>query len=136
MAAQPVKCLGGDYIGNGGIHFGALWSGPKADKFQGISFSMPKKKYAPSEIVKLTELGQEQAKSFLGASVAAGAGALLFGGIGLVAGALAGGNKHNTMAAIEFADGKKAAFSIDPNNKPYICLKLYALEKGLIQHGF
>lgn len=136
MAAQPIKCIGGDFIGNGGLHFGVLWSGPKAEKFDGFSFSTPEKRYAPSELTKLSEIGQEQAKSFLGASVAAGAGALLFGGIGLVAGALAGGNKHNTIAAVEFSDGKKAAFPIDPNCKPYMCLKLYALEKKIIQHAF
>ncbi|MGF1645073.1 MAG: hypothetical protein ACFCUJ_15655 [Thiotrichales bacterium] len=130
MATQPFKCVGGDFIGDGGIQFGVLWSGPVADKFHGISFSMPKKKYTPSEVVKMTEMGQEQTKSFLGASIAAGAGALLFGGVGLIAGALAGGNKHNTFVGVEFSDGKKAAFSIDPNNRPYICLKLYALEKG------
>lgn len=136
MAAQPIKCIGGDFIGSGDIHFGVLWLGPKADKFQGFSFSMPKQRYAPSDVVKLTEMGQEQVKSFLGASVAAGAGALLLGGIGLVAGALAGGNKHNSLVAVEFADGKKAAFSIDPSNKPYICFKLYALERGLVEHAF
>lgn len=136
MATLPIKCIGGDFLGGGGLRFGVLWSGPKADKFDGFGFSTPKKRYAPSDLVKLSEIGQEQAKSFLGASVAAGAGALLFGGIGLLAGALAGGNKHNTIAAVEFSDGKKAAFSIDPNCKPYMCLKLYALEKQIVQHAF
>lgn len=136
MATQPIKCVGGDFMGNGGIRFGILWWGPSANKFQGMTFSTPKKKYKATEIVRLTEMGQEQAKSFLGAAAAAGAGALLFGGIGLIAGALAGGNKHKILVASEFSDGKKAAFFIDPQNKPYICLKLYALEKGLVQHSF
>ncbi|MBM3299782.1 MAG: hypothetical protein FJ279_09035 [Planctomycetes bacterium] len=136
MAGIPLKCIGGDFVGNGAIHIGVLWSGPKSDKFQGLSFSTPKKEYAPGDLVKLTELQQEQAKSFLGASMAAGVGALLFGGVGLVAGALAGGNKQRTIVAVEFSDGKKAAFSVSPDDKAYMCLKLYALEKGVVQHRF
>ena len=136
MAAKLIECIGGDYSGKGGIRFGALWTGPKARKFKGISFSQPKKNYSPSEVIKLEEMGQEQAKSFIGASAAPGADIPFFYGIGFVVDALAGGKKHKTIVAVEFADGKKAAFSIDPNNEPYVCLKLYAIENGLIKHGF
>ena len=128
--------LAGTTLEKGGIRFGALWTGPKARKFKGISFSKPKKKYSPSEVIKLAEMGQEQAKSFKGPSAAPGADVPFFYGIGLLVDALAGGNKHKTIVAVEFADGRKAAFSIDPNNKPYACLKLYAIENGLIEHGF
>ena len=136
MAAKPVALVGGDFVGNGAIHFGVLWSGPQADKFHGVSFKTPKVKYAPADVVKLSELGQEQVKSFLGASVTAAAGALFLGGIGLIAGALAGGNKRNTIAAIEFSDGRKCAFSIDPTDRVYMCLKLFAIENRLLQHSF
>ena len=136
MAAQQFDCIGGDFIGRGGLRFGVLWTGPRAGKFKGFKFSKPRKKYSHKEVVKVTEISQEQAKSFLGASAAAGAGALLLGGIGLVAGALAGGNKHRVIVGVEFKDGKKAAFSINPKNKPYACLKLFASKKGLLQHSF
>ena len=135
-AVQPIDCIGGDFIGKGSLRFGVLWFGPSPRKFKGFKFSKPRKRYSRSDVVKVTEMGQEQAKSFVGASAAAGAGALLLGGIGLVAGALAGGNKHKIIVGVEFADGKKAAFSIKPNNKPYACLKLYAIKKNLLEHSF
>lgn len=136
MANQPVKVVGGDFTGACYIKFGVLWSGPQAAKFGGICFATPKTEYSPSDVVRVKELQQEQCKSFLGASVAAGAGAMLLGPVGLLAGALAGGNRQSTVVGVEFSDGRKVLISINPNNKPYQCMKLFAIEKNIVEHSF
>ena len=130
------KSVGGEFSGGCDIRIGVLWTGPKAKKFKGIRTFKPKTNYTPSEIVSVKEMGREQVKSFLGSAVGAGAGTLLFGGIGLVAGALAGGNRNKTLVAVEFSDGKKIAFLVKQNDKLYQCLKLFASEKQMMEYSF
>ena len=133
MPGMPINCAGGDFVGKGTLDIGALWTGPKASKFNGFTFARPKTRYTASDVISLTELRQEQGKSFAGTAVAAGAGALLFGGIGLLAGALGGGNTSHTVVAVRFRDGKTVVFSIDSQDKAFMCLKLYSLENDLIR---
>jgi hypothetical protein len=136
MLSKTVKVVGGDFVGTGAIHYGILWLGPKANKFQGITLKKPKKNYRPDDVVKFSELQNEQAKSFLGSALSAAVGAALFGRIGLVAGALAGGNTHKIIAAVEFSDGNKVDFTTDLNDQAYSCLKLYAVKNMIISNNF
>lgn len=132
MANGIVQCVGGHYIGRASIQSGISLTGAKASKFTGLTFTQPKQRYLPHDIVRLTEMQYEQAKSFAGTAAAAGAGVLLFGGIGLLAGALAGGKKQLVIVVLDFFDGKQVAFATPANDYAYLCLKLYAIENDLV----
>ena len=58
--------------------------------------------------------------------------ALGSGGIGLLAGALAGGKKQLVIVLLDFFDGKQVAFATPANDYAYLCLKLYAIENDLV----
>ena len=74
MANGIVQCVGGHYIGRATIQSGTSLTGAKASKFTGFTFAQPKHRYLPHDIIRLTEMQYEQAKSFAGTAAAAGAG--------------------------------------------------------------
>lgn len=138
MATQQAKCVDGDYTGWCSIHVGFLWfTDPKASKFQGLSFSMPKMKYAPSEIVKLSELRQKPNYSLGSASFFA---SMITKGATVAAADLLAKNrkieKMPPVVAVEFADGKKVRFLLDQHDKAYKCFRLYAVERKVVESGF
>jgi len=59
------------------------------------------------DIERVELMTEESKKKFLGAAGLGVAGGLLFGPVGLVAGALAGGNKKETCFACYLKNGKK-----------------------------
>lgn len=64
--------------------------------------------------VRIEQLTSENSKSMGGAAVAGIAGGLLLGPAGLIAGALAGGNKQLVSFVVEFEDGQKAVAQAHP----------------------
>lgn len=135
-----ANAIAGDYTGKTQICTGVLWSGPKADKFQGIDFLASKitgltsgVKYEPSQVKRVIQLSTESTKSFAGSAMAGLAGGLLLGGAGLVAGALAGGKKSLLKIGIEFNDGCKVILEQTSDDKPLQCLLLFAREKGILE---
>ena len=70
------------------------------------------------------EMSPEKTKSFLGSAGGALVGGALLGGVGLVAGALAGGNKKKIIFAAKFKDGRK--FVGTTNSKTFVELKAAA----------
>jgi hypothetical protein len=64
-------------------------------------------KYPKSKIVSLEVSGGEQTKQISGTAAGALVGGVLLGGFGVLVGALAGGNKNQTIFAVAFSDGKK-----------------------------
>lgn len=134
-----ANAVAGDYYGKTSICTGMLWSGPKAEKFQGIDFLASKitglasgVKYEPSQIKRVIQLSSESSKSFAGSAMTGLAGGLLLGGAGLIAGALAGGRKSMQKIGIEFSDGCKVILEQTSDDKPLQCLLLFAREKGII----
>jgi len=64
-------------------------------------------KVPTSEIVALEQIGQDSGKSFVGSAAGAIAGGLLLGGIGIVAGGLAGGNRNAVTFRLALRDGRE-----------------------------
>ncbi len=58
--------------------------------------------HVPFESIKVEVLDEEKSKSFLGSAGVGLVGAALLGPLGLVAGALAGGNKHVAVFGLTF----------------------------------
>ena len=127
-----AKAIGGDFMGSVIISIGALWTGPKASKFKSLSLNKPNAKYTLDDIESVQEMSYEVAKSFAASAVGAGAGMLVLGGFGLVAGAIvSGNNKRKVVTSIKFKDGRHVVFAIKPDDKPYQCLKLAAVENKI-----
>jgi hypothetical protein len=133
-----ANAVAGDYLGKNNICIGVLWSGPKAEKFDGIDFMVAKftglasgVKYAPYQLKRVIQLSSESSVS--GSAMTGLAGGLLFGGAGLIAGALAGGRKSILKIGIEFDDGRKVVLEQTPDNKALQCLLLFAREKGILE---
>jgi hypothetical protein len=68
-----------------------------------------------SEIIALEIINQETGKSFGGAAAAAIAGGLLLGGIGALAGGLAGGNRNAVTFKLGLRDGRALLGTAKPN---------------------
>ncbi len=77
-------------------------------------------KWEPFEVVHAAEfaalevVGQVSGKSFGGAAVAGIAGGLLLGGVGAVAGVLAGGNQDAVTFDLKLRDGRRVLGSANP----------------------
>jgi len=110
MPFYQVKVLGGDFkaryvlIKTGGI---------RAERFKSIkglraassSFSK-KEKFISRDISDVQILTNENSTSVLGKAAWAAAGTALLGGVGLLAGALGGGNKSIAQALVSLTDGR------------------------------
>ena len=72
-------------------------------------------KVPTAEIVSLEAVGHESGKSFGGAAAAALAGGLLLGGIGVLAGGLAGGNRDAVTFKLGLRDGRALMGTAKPN---------------------
>lgn len=64
-----------------------------------------------SEIERVTEVTHENSRSVLAKIGWAAAGGLAFGGGGLIAGALIGGNRSAVVLAVKLSDGRFCCFS-------------------------
>lgn len=67
----------------------------------------------PVQISSANVLTEQNKKSFLGKVAGGALGAFVFGGVGLIAGALAAGNKKNVLALISLKDGRSCAIEMD-----------------------
>lgn len=77
----------------------------------------------PGNILNITQITEENKSSFLGKAGWGIVGGLALGGIGALAGVLAGGNKKEVTIALEMKTGEKIMVTVDP-----VTLKfLYAL---------
>jgi len=72
-----------------------------------LEVASPREEVPASEVASLAVVGQATGKSFGGAAVAGLAGGLLLGPVGLVAGALAGGNKDAVTFELTLRDGRR-----------------------------
>ncbi|WP_435952748.1 hypothetical protein [Dryocola sp. BD626] len=72
------------------------------------SFLGGNQKYPKSKIASLEVSGGAKGKNVAGTAGGALVGGVLLGGFGVLVGALAGGNKNQTIFAVEFNDGKKS----------------------------
>ncbi|WP_138438594.1 hypothetical protein [Marinobacter alexandrii] len=115
------------------VHAGDFDTARKA-RFVSDSFSMPKinkftgaDMYLPEQ-VKTLEMASEESVKRIGGTAGWGlVGVTLFGGIGLLAGLLAGGRGKDVTFVIVFEDGKKALCTAD--SKMYTKMQA-ALMKG------
>jgi len=62
---------------------------------------------ARAQVASVEEINQENSASVLGKAAWGAAGAALLGPVGLLAGALAGGNRQLSVLAIEFKDERR-----------------------------
>jgi len=74
----------------------------------------PSESVHAAEIASLEAVGQASGKSFGGSAAAGLAGGLLLGPVGLVAGALAGGNKNAVTFQLTLRDGRRVLGSAKP----------------------
>jgi hypothetical protein len=79
-----------------------------------LSMESMHEKIHASEIASLEVVGQATGKSFGGSAAAGLAGGLLLGPVGLVAGALAGGNKDAVTFQLTLRDGRRVLGSAKP----------------------
>ena len=98
-----MKVLSGDFGKNKQAAFGAA-TGKLA--ISGGFFSS--QVYTVDQIEMLEEVSEENKASVAGKLGWGAAGAVAFGGLGLLAGVLAGGNRNKVVFAVQFKDGKRA----------------------------
>ena len=127
------KIVAGDYEGSVEIKIGALWSGPKAEKFKGLRVKSGTT-YAPKDLMRVVHLNEESSTSFLGGAVRGVAGALLLGGVGAIAGVFsASGKSKIVLYGLELIDGKKFIISCSHKDKAFMCLLAYAKEQDIFK---
>ena len=102
-----IKIIAGDCPHNGYAIVEKGWSGkPKALK---VSRGWWRNTvYQPKHIVSVEQVDKNNHTSILGKAGWGAVGAVALGPLGLIAGALGGGNRSTTIVAIEFVDGKRA----------------------------
>lgn len=79
-----------------------------------LELGSPREELPVSEIASLQVVGQVSGKSFGGAAAAGIVGGLLLGGVGAVAGVLAGGNKNAVTFELTLRDGRRLLGSATP----------------------
>ena len=94
----------------------------RAERFKSINGLKPvgstfskKEKFTPQDISDVQLLTNENSTSVLGKAAWAAAGTALLGGVGLLAGALGGGNKSTSQALVTLADDR--SFLIEGKSK-------------------
>lgn len=98
-----LNFFAGDYTGK---H--TLWR-----NFKGKDLLGPGKKLKLADIAEFEVITEENVKKFGGTLGTAAVGGLLFGGAGAVVGALAGGNKNESVVEIRCFDGTKGLARAD-----------------------
>jgi len=87
---------------------------PAGSPMRSLSIDSPYEVVHAAEITSLEIVSQASGKSFGGAAAAGIAGGLLLGGVGAIAGVLAGGNKDAVTFQITLRDGRKVLGSAKP----------------------
>jgi len=87
---------------------------PPGTGMRSLRVENPHESIHASEIASLEVVAQASGKSFGGAAAAGIAGGLLLGGVGALAGVLAGGNKDSVTFQLTFRDGRKLIGSAKP----------------------
>jgi hypothetical protein len=64
--------------------------------------------YKSDDFLSVTQINQQNQTSIMAKLGWGGIGALALGPLGMIAGALGGGNKSTAVVAVEFKDGKRA----------------------------
>jgi uncharacterized membrane protein len=109
-----ITVLAGDWHKDGGVVIRrSLFGKPKALWMPTSTFrheSIPVTQVGSVELVT-----EDNKASVLGKAAWGAAGGLLLGPLGLVVGALAGGNKRVRLASIVFKDGRKALVQCKPD---------------------
>lgn len=67
----------------------------------------------PAHITSAAILSEQDKKSFVGTVVGGAIGGFVFGGAGLLAGAMASGNKRKLLALVTFKDGRSCAMELE-----------------------
>ena len=67
-----------------------------------------------SAIAAVEEVNQENSTSVMGKAAWGAAGLALLGGVGLLAGALGGGNRNRSILSVRFTDGRKVLLQTKP----------------------
>lgn len=95
-------------------------------------FKSKKHTYETKDIISIGVVNEEieKSKSFVGSAVGAGLGGLVLGPIGLIAGALAGGNKKSTLIKLGIKLRDKNWILAEYNTKSTVDkLQLYNIQK-------
>lgn len=87
---------------------------PPGTGMRSLRVESPYESIHASEITSLEVVAQATGKSFGGAAAAGIVGGLLLGGVGAVAGVLAGGNKDSVTFQLTLRDGRKVIASAKP----------------------
>lgn len=80
--------------------------------FREIGKVFYKVKLSADDVVRFEVLDENSAKSLAGSAGWAIAAGVLTGGIGAIVGAIAGGNRHDRIVALEDKEGRKAIIQI------------------------
>ncbi|AXA33176.1 hypothetical protein [Francisella adeliensis] len=113
----------------------SIWREPEAKHFDGFNlskkkgfFSSENKRYFRRQAIRVVTINEDNSKSLVGTAGASLAGGLLLGGVGMLAGALAGGKKKTIRVGVEFNDGKKIVFEENSKDQPFIAFLKFAEE--------
>ncbi|WP_454287263.1 hypothetical protein [Rhizobium arsenicireducens] len=134
-----AQVIGGDFRGVCAFKANTYWmGGPQGKHFLGIDFGPePRASYLPTNIVRVKELGVRSITNPGEAGAAALGGAMAFGLVGAVAGAVTGGRSRAETYGLEFDDGKKAVVREDNVGwTNFLCFKRYVEEQGLLDFDF
>lgn len=102
-----MKVMSGDFQEGGAIYwwrgfFGGIKGVAVSTSFFGTA------KYKKNQVSSVEVLTSENATSVAGAGFGIAAGALLAGPVGAIVGGMLGGKSSKQVAAVTFADGKRA----------------------------
>jgi len=117
------QVIAGDY--KGGV---ITWKNAR----KGLLISVPRFLIGPKKIFvnkntvsEWEVVDQSSRKSLISGAARGAAGALLFGGVGAIAGAASGKSKTTYQVSIVFNDGKKALCEIDEKTHKFLLSVLY-----------
>lgn len=107
-----AKVFGGSFGAVDGATINLDWGGKLKSIVlqQGKSNSLT---LLPIHVVSAAILSEQDKKSFAGKIIGGAIGGLAFGGVGLLAGAMASGNKRKLLALVTFKDGRSCAMELE-----------------------